>query len=68
MIVEYIPQGHRFDIYEDIGCYTETYNTPVAVVLVYVPPVLIGCVCAVYAGASIFPWYDLLTLTLLRSF
>ena len=50
---EYIPQGHRFNIFEDIGCYPATYDTPVAYVLVWCPPVAIGLVSAVYAVLSI---------------
>ncbi|KAF8884489.1 pheromone A receptor-domain-containing protein, partial [Infundibulicybe gibba] len=53
MILQYIPQGHRFNILEDVGCYPFTYNTPVAFVLVYVPPVLIGLVSMVYSVLSI---------------
>lgn len=53
MILQYIPQGHRFDIYEDIGCFPSTYFTPVAIALVHVPPVAIGCVSAVYSILSI---------------
>ncbi|KAF8877428.1 hypothetical protein BD779DRAFT_1475219 [Infundibulicybe gibba] len=26
--IEHIPQGHRFNILEDVGCYPFTYNTP----------------------------------------
>ncbi len=48
--LEYIPQGHRFNIYEDIGCYPFTYNTWVAVVLVYIIPIIVGLVSAVYCG------------------
>ena len=50
---EYIPQGHRFNIFEDVGCFPFTYNTPVGIVLVSVPPILIGCVTAIYAGEFI---------------
>ncbi|KAF5378593.1 hypothetical protein D9615_007162 [Tricholomella constricta] len=53
MILQYIPQGHRFDIFEDIGCYPFTYMTPVGIALVSVPPVAIGCVSAVYSILSI---------------
>ncbi|KAG6815414.1 hypothetical protein H0H87_002092 [Tephrocybe sp. NHM501043] len=51
--LQYIAEGHRFDIYEDIGCFPSTYNTPVAIVLVSVPPVLIGSISAVYSILSI---------------
>jgi len=53
MILQYIPQGHRFEIYEDIGCYPFTYNTWVAVVLVYIVPIIVGLVSAVYCVLSI---------------
>ncbi|KAF5378514.1 hypothetical protein D9615_007153 [Tricholomella constricta] len=35
---EYIPQGHRFDIFEDIGCYSSPYMTPAGIALVSIPP------------------------------
>ncbi|KAL4257006.1 G-protein coupled receptor 4 family protein [Pleurotus pulmonarius] len=53
MILQYIPQGHRFNIFEDLGCYPFTYNTPVAFVLVYCPPVLIGLTSGYYCVRSI---------------
>jgi len=49
---EYIDQGHRFNIYEDVGCYPFTYNTPVGYALVVVPPVAIGVVSGVYCSTS----------------
>ena len=65
--LEYIPQGHRFNIYEDFGCFPWTYNTPVAVVLVYIWPVVIGCVSAVYSGTFFrhFLHFPLMTCGLL---
>ncbi|TFK62094.1 STE3-domain-containing protein [Pluteus cervinus] len=53
MILQYIPQGHRFNIYEDVGCWPFTYGTTVAVGLVLLPPILIGLVSGVYACLSI---------------
>jgi len=53
MIFQYIVQGHRFNIYEDIGCYPMTYNTPVAYPLVLVWPLVIGVVSAVYCLMTI---------------
>ena len=50
---EYIPQGHRFDIFEDVGCWPFTYDTWVAYLLVSTPPVLIGVISGVYAVLSI---------------
>lgn len=57
MILQYIPQGHRFDIYEDIGCFPFTYNTPVAYPLVVIWPIVIGMVSAVYCVLSIKAFY-----------
>lgn len=49
MSLQYISQGHRFDILEDVGCFPFNYNTPVGIVIVSVPPILIGCVSGIYA-------------------
>ncbi|KIK69499.1 hypothetical protein GYMLUDRAFT_507936 [Collybiopsis luxurians FD-317 M1] len=53
MVLQYIDQGHRFNIFEDIGCYPFTYNTWVAYVVVVTWPLAIGCVSAVYCILSI---------------
>jgi len=53
MILQYISQGHRFNIFEDVGCYPFTYNTWVGVLLVDIPPILVGLVSAVYCTLSI---------------
>ena len=50
LLPDYIPQGHRFDILEDIGCYPSTYNTWVAYVLVISWPLVIGLISGVYCG------------------
>ena len=47
---EYVNQGHRFDIYEDVGCYPFIYNTIVAFLLSDCWPIIIGLVSAVYCG------------------
>ncbi|KAJ7585807.1 pheromone A receptor-domain-containing protein [Mycena floridula] len=53
MILQYTVAGHRFDIYEDFGCYPATYNTPVAYPVVIIWPIVIGLVSAVYCFMSI---------------
>lgn len=53
MILAYIPQGNRFNIYGDFGCLPAIYPTWVAVVLYLLPPILIGCVSAVYCVLTI---------------
>lgn len=51
--LEYIVSGHRFDIYEGIGCYPFIYNTPVAYPLSVVWPLIIGLISAVYCGTMV---------------
>jgi len=53
MAIQYIAQGHRFNIYEEYGCYPWTYNTPVGIVLVAIWPIVIGCVSLVYSALTI---------------
>lgn len=48
MILQFVVQGHRYDIWEDIGCYPTTVNTPPAYPLSFVWPTVIGLVSAVY--------------------
>ncbi|KAK7025127.1 pheromone B alpha 1 receptor [Favolaschia claudopus] len=55
--LQYIVQGHRYNIFEDIGCLGETYETPVAIVLFHLPPIIVGCVSAVYCALSIKSFY-----------
>ncbi|KAJ7278844.1 pheromone B alpha 1 receptor [Mycena rebaudengoi] len=55
--LQYVVQGHRYDIYQDIGCMGETFETPVSVVLYHLPPLLIGLVSGVYACLSIKAFY-----------
>lgn len=50
---DHIPQGHRFDVLEDIGCWPHTYNTWGAYVFVFIPPILSGLVSAVYGIRSV---------------
>jgi hypothetical protein len=47
---EYVVSGHRFNIFEDIGCFPATYNTTLAYPLVYAWPLVIGLISAVYCG------------------
>ncbi|EIN05671.1 STE3-domain-containing protein [Punctularia strigosozonata HHB-11173 SS5] len=57
MIIYYIPQGHRFDIFEDIGCQPEMFNTPVAIALVSAWPIAIGAVSAVYCVLTLHAFF-----------
>ncbi|KAI0799790.1 pheromone A receptor-domain-containing protein [Irpex lacteus] len=49
MALHYIVQGHRFNILEDVGCIATVFNTPPAYPLVFMWPVLLGCISFVYA-------------------
>ncbi|KAF8055251.1 pheromone receptor [Lyophyllum atratum] len=48
MPLQFIVQGHRYDIWEDIGCFPTTVNTPAAYPLSFVWPNVIGLISAVY--------------------
>jgi len=61
MILHYIPQGHRFNILEDLGCWPHTHNDWVAYVLVFIPPILIGLVSAVYGILNIIAFNKIRT-------
>lgn len=47
---EYIVSGHRFDIYEGIGCSAFTYNTPLAYPFSLLWPLVIALISACYCG------------------
>ncbi|KAJ8456853.1 hypothetical protein ONZ51_g11874 [Trametes cubensis] len=44
MVMAYVVQGHRFNIFEDIGCYPVVYNTLPAYFLANMWPVVIGVI------------------------
>ncbi|KZT37710.1 STE3-domain-containing protein [Sistotremastrum suecicum HHB10207 ss-3] len=53
MILHYIVQGHRYDIFEGYGCWPTTYNTVPAYPLVFMWPILLGTLSLVYCVLSI---------------
>ncbi|KAH7924993.1 STE3-domain-containing protein [Leucogyrophana mollusca] len=53
MALQYIVQGHRFNIFEEIGCYPFTFNSPPAYALVFAWPIAIGMVSACYCILTI---------------
>ncbi|KAG1750490.1 pheromone A receptor-domain-containing protein [Suillus paluster] len=55
--LQYVVQGHRFDIYEDIGCYPFIYNTLPAFFLSDSMPIIIGLISMVYCGLSLRAFY-----------
>ncbi|KAF9440169.1 STE3-domain-containing protein [Macrolepiota fuliginosa MF-IS2] len=52
--LQYIVQGHRFNIYEDIGCFPATYNTVIAYLVSCMWPLLIGCISACYCILTLY--------------
>lgn len=56
MILHYIVQGHRFDIYEDFGCAPNVFMSWQSLLLVQVPPLAITFVAAIYGCLSIY-WF-----------
>jgi pheromone a factor receptor len=57
MALHYIVQGHRFDIFEDVGCRPFTFNTPLAYPLVGFVPLVIGLISGVYSVLIIRSFY-----------
>lgn len=51
---EFIVQGHRYDIWEEVGCYPDTVNTPPAYPLSFLWPIIISIVSSTYCGMLIF--------------
>jgi pheromone a factor receptor len=45
---QYIVEGHRYDIFEEIGCWPHVYNTVPGLLFVNLPAILTGLVTAVY--------------------
>ena len=55
---DYVVQGHRYNIIENIGCTPDIWNTVPAYPLVFMWPVLLGCITFVYAGKRRTPcWH-----------
>lgn len=53
MLLQYVVEGHRFDIFENFGCFPNTVVTQASFFLVYAWPLAIGCVSAVYGVLTI---------------
>lgn len=53
----FIAQGHRFNIFEQVGCFPYTHNTVVAYFLVWTWPLVIGLVSGCYCCLTIRTFY-----------
>ncbi|KAF5378596.1 hypothetical protein D9615_007165 [Tricholomella constricta] len=51
--IQYVVQGHRFNIYEGIGCYPAIFNTLPSYFLSGMWPILIGLISAIYCVLSL---------------
>ena len=47
---DYIVQGHRFDLFEDFGCYPSVYFSVASILLIYVPPLVMSLTTFMFAG------------------
>ena len=50
--LELVVEGHRFDIFEEIGCIPNTYNVTLAYPLAVVWNPVLSIITAIYGGAS----------------
>ncbi|KAF8486997.1 STE3-domain-containing protein [Russula ochroleuca] len=53
MILEIIVEGHRFDIFEEIGCYPDIYNVTLAYPITIIWPTVISIITVVYCSLNI---------------
>ena len=54
MNLDYFVQGHRYNILEQIGCYPAIYNTLPAYFIIYMWPIVLGSISAVYCCMSLY--------------
>ena len=47
---DYVVQGHRFDILEYVGCLPATYFSIPGVFIIWVPPLVLSLLTAIYAS------------------
>ncbi|KAF9803215.1 hypothetical protein IEO21_09726 [Rhodonia placenta] len=57
MALQYVVQGHRFDIVEDIGCQPATYYSIPAVFIVWFPPLLFSTITLIYASIALLHFF-----------
>ena len=60
---DYIVQGLRFEIFEELGCNYAVYPSGVTVLLVYAPPLLLCTACLAYYIRKLLPPICMLMLT-----
>ncbi|KAL1689490.1 fungal pheromone STE3G-protein-coupled receptor [Schizophyllum commune] len=55
--LQYVVQGHRFNLYEGVGCMPALYNTALMYVTTAMWPVVLGLCSAVYCGLTLHQFY-----------
>ncbi|KAJ7732230.1 pheromone receptor Rcb2 B43 [Mycena maculata] len=53
MALHYVVQGHRFDIIEEYGCRPATYLSVAALLIVWIPPIILALAALVFAGLAL---------------
>jgi len=53
MALHYVVQGHRFDLFEDIGCEPSTYIGIQAIFVLWVPPLVLSVGSLIYASIAL---------------
>lgn len=56
-MVDYIVQGHRFNIWENFGCFHTTYVSIPAILILYGPITMIGVLNFVFGGLAFFHFW-----------
>ncbi|KAF9261048.1 STE3-like pheromone receptor [Marasmius fiardii PR-910] len=56
--LHFIVQGHRFDIFEGLGCVPTTYNTLPAYFLYFMWPLFLGTISLVYSFLNLRSFYN----------
>ncbi|KAJ6498430.1 Rcb2.42 [Mycena vitilis] len=57
MVLHYIVQGHRFDIFEDFGCRPAIYISLASLFLVDLPPIVAALLALVYCAMALFHFF-----------
>ena len=52
-LIDYVVQGHRFDIIEGYGCRPTTYFSIAAIFIVWLPPLILSIGAIVFAGLAL---------------
>jgi pheromone a factor receptor len=50
LVLRYVTQGHRYDIFEHIGCQIPSYVSWPHIVIQYIFPLVLAAGAAIYAG------------------